>query len=130
MQCFRVNKLVNEGNNGQEVSSIDSGNELNRSIEVENQSNDEINPNKRGKRIRKRKRKQATGNDVEIQEASRTIEPDVTVQPKKLLKETKKLFTELSLTNDVPSSKKNRSHIRSVSPYITVETHQIIILSP
>lgn len=118
MLLSRVNPLAEEINNGTEVSSIESGNELSQTIEtIECHSNEESNPSKRGKRIRKRKRKQETGNDVEKQELSNatTIEPNLTVQPKKLLKETKKLLTELSLTNDVSvSSRKTNSHIRSV----------------
>lgn len=106
------------------MSSIESGNELR--IEIESHSNDEINPSKRGKRVRKRKRKQATGNDVEILEAStaETVNQNLIGQPKKLLKETKKLLTELSLTNDVSvSSRKSNSHIRFVT--VHCKDHEI-----
>ncbi|KAG4074863.1 hypothetical protein HA402_009288 [Bradysia odoriphaga] len=61
----------------------DTVNELNQqSTEVDNQSNDEINPFKRGKRIRKRRKKQVTEEDVIVQNVS-TIqkhEPAVIVQ--------------------------------------------------
>lgn len=113
VQLFRVNKLVDEKHNGIEtlsVLTIDSDNEFNQTIEMDNQSNDEINPFKPGKkRIRKRKRKQTTGSTVvEVQEASKskTIEANLTVQPNKFFGKRK---------NDVSKSSKDaNSHIRSV----------------
>ncbi|XP_037048611.1 uncharacterized protein LOC119083093 [Bradysia coprophila] len=53
-------------------------------VDIDNQSNDEINPFKRGKRIRKRKKKQVTAEDVKVQNVStiQTDEPAVIVQPR------------------------------------------------
>ncbi len=104
---------------------IENGNDdLDPTIETENNhSSDEINPSKRGKRIRKRKRKQVPGNDLEVPDVSTSgtvveASQTATVKSNKLLKESRNLFTELSLTNDVRApNRKTPSHIRSVRQF-------------
>lgn len=119
-----MNKLDEGVKNGIEVSSIESGNEVNHTIEIENESNDEINPTKRGKRIRKRKKKPATGNDSELIESikPKTMEANVIdgQSNKSLSKQSKKVSLCQWWTADVNSvsSEKSNRHIRSVSKFI------------
>lgn len=111
---------VNEITNGTEVLPIEAAVEPYNA--VENQSNNETNSPKRAKRIRKRKRKQASGTDVEIQEDSskvKTVENNSTVDSKQLFSESKNLLKQLSIHSDgselttIISPVKSGKHIRS-----------------
>lgn len=95
--------MEHQTSDGLEVSPIEDDIQ---EKEVDCESNDETDTtSKRGKRIRKRKRKPASGNKPETQETNsvETIQKNVIEQPLKLFKE---------------STSKSNSHIRSVHHYV------------